>query len=95
MIGVIRSDCATIIAVGVNRMPSHPSGPERDSIRRFGLDFVPLARERSDIACRRRDYFEPPLQKLFSFAKTPDFQEKAKQLGFYDVVGTGTVRLNA
>ena len=63
--------------------------------RRFGLDFVPLERERFDIACRRRDYFEPPLQKLFAFARTPAFEEKARQLGHYAVEGTGTVRLNA
>ncbi|MBS3651706.1 helix-turn-helix transcriptional regulator [Pseudaminobacter sp. 19-2017] len=63
--------------------------------RRFGLEFVPLQRERFDIVCRRRDYFEPPLQKLFAFARTPAFAEKAKQLGYYAVEGTGTVRFNA
>ena len=63
--------------------------------RRFGLDFVPLHRERFDIACRRRDYFEPPLQGLFAFAQTPAFAEKAKQLGHYGLKGTGTVRFNA
>lgn len=63
--------------------------------RRFGLDFVPLHRERFDIACRRRDYFEPPLQRLFAFARTPAFAEKAKQLGHYGLERTGTVRFNA
>jgi excisionase family DNA binding protein len=63
--------------------------------RRFGLSFVPLQRERFDIACRRRDYFEPPLQKLFTFARTPAFIEKARQLGHYGVENTGAVRLNA
>ncbi len=33
MIGITRSACAMIIAFGVNRMPSEPSGPERDSNR--------------------------------------------------------------
>lgn len=63
--------------------------------RRFGLDFVPLQRERFDIACRRRDYFEPPLQSLFAFTRTPAFAEKAAQFGHYEVEGTGTVRFNA
>ena len=63
--------------------------------RRFGLDFVPLHRERFDVACGRRDYFEPPLQRLFAFARTPAFAEKAAQLGYYGVEGTGTVRFNA
>ena len=63
--------------------------------RRFGLDFVPLHRERFDIACRRRDYLEPPLQTLFAFARTPAFAEKAVQLGHYGIEGTGRVRFNA
>jgi excisionase family DNA binding protein len=63
--------------------------------RRFGLDFVPLHRERFDIACRRRDYFEPPLQHLIGFTRTAAFAEKAAQLGHYGVERTGTVRFNA
>jgi excisionase family DNA binding protein len=63
--------------------------------RRFGLAFVPLARERFDLACRRRDLLEPPLQRLFAFARTTAFAEKARQLGHYEVERTGTVRFNA
>lgn len=63
--------------------------------RRFGLEFVPLHRERFDIACRRRDYFEPPLQKLFAFTRTSTVADKAKQFGYYDLERTGTVRFNA
>jgi excisionase family DNA binding protein len=63
--------------------------------KRFGLDFVALHRERFDIACRRRDFFEPPLQRLFAFARTPAFVEKAAQLGHYFVERTGDVRFNA
>ena len=33
MIGQIRIVCAMTIAAGVNRMPSAPSGPARDSSR--------------------------------------------------------------
>lgn len=63
--------------------------------RRFSLDFLPLHRERFDVACRRRDFFEPPLQKLFAFTRTPAFADKAAQLGHYHVEHTGTVRFNA
>ena len=62
--------------------------------RRFGLDFVPLRRERFDIACRRRAYFEPPLQALFAFARTEAFRAKAEALGCYDVAETGRVEFN-
>jgi molybdate-binding protein len=61
----------------------------------FGLDFVPLHRERFDIACRRRDHFEPALQALFAFTRSMAFAEKAAQLGCYRVGGTGQVRFNA
>ena len=47
--------------------------------RRFRLDFVPLARERFDLAVRRRSYFQPPLQALFAFARAPGFAEKVSE----------------
>jgi len=59
--------------------------------RRFRLGFVPLARERFDIALRRRSYFQPPLQALFDFARTAGFAEKAEALGGYDVSEVGKV----
>ena len=62
--------------------------------KRFGLDFVPLHRERFDLACRRRDFFEAPLQRLFAFTRAPGFAEQAAQLGFYGIERTGTVRFN-
>ena len=63
--------------------------------KRFGLGFVALHRERFDLACRRRDFFEPPLQRLFAFARGSAFVEKAAQLGHYGVALTGEVRFNA
>lgn len=59
--------------------------------RRFRLDFVPLARERFDLAVRRRNYFQPPLQALFDFARAPGFAEKAEAFGGYDVSEVGKV----
>lgn len=62
---------------------------------RFHLDFIPLHRERFDLALRRRDYFEPPLQNLLRFARSAAFAEQARQLGGYDVGELGRVHYNA
>jgi putative molybdopterin biosynthesis protein len=61
----------------------------------FRLDFVPLRWERFDLAIRRRDYFEPPVQKLLGFARSVDFAEKAAVLGGYDIGRVGGVSYNA
>jgi putative molybdopterin biosynthesis protein len=58
-----------------------------------GLDFVPLAWERFDLALRQRDYFRPPLQALFKFIRTGAFRERAAELSGYDVSEAGDVRL--
>jgi putative molybdopterin biosynthesis protein len=62
--------------------------------RQFRLDFVPLLHERYDLLIRRHAYFEPPLQRLLEFCRTPAFAAKARDLGGYDVSGLGTVRYN-
>jgi putative molybdopterin biosynthesis protein len=62
--------------------------------RQFRLDFVPLFRERYDLAVWRRDYFEPPLQRLFGFCRGPAFRTRAEHLGGYDVSGLGQVHYN-
>jgi len=59
------------------------------------LDFVPLQRERYDIAIGRRDYFEPSFQQLRSFARTTRFAEKAMELEGYDISGLGHVTYNS
>jgi putative molybdopterin biosynthesis protein len=63
--------------------------------RRFGLDFVPLTRERFDILCSRRTYFEPQLQRLFAFTRTEAFTQRAEALGSYDIRDCGAVAFNA
>jgi excisionase family DNA binding protein len=62
--------------------------------RQFRLGFVPLFRERYDLAVWRRDYFEPPLQKLLAFCRTAAFAQRAAELGGYDVAGLGQVHYN-
>lgn len=58
------------------------------------LDFVPLHWERYDLIMHRRDFFEPPLQKLLTFARSPAAATKAAHLQGYDLAGLGTVHFN-
>jgi excisionase family DNA binding protein len=60
----------------------------------YRLGFVPLIEERYDLAIWRAAYFEEPVQKLLSFARTPRFADRAKVLRGYDISGLGTVRYN-
>jgi putative molybdopterin biosynthesis protein len=62
--------------------------------QRFKLTFVPLHRERFDLACRRRELLEPPMQKLFAFTRTEAFRAHAQQLGGYDVEKCGEILFN-
>ena len=62
--------------------------------RAHGLAFIPLAVERMDLVLHRRDYFEPPVQTLLAFVRTPEFAAQAKALGGYDVTETGRVAFN-
>lgn len=63
--------------------------------RQYGLDFLPLARERYDLVMRRRDYFEPPLQSLLAFTRTERFRTRAEEMGGYDISGLGSVVYNS
>ena len=60
--------------------------------RPYKLAFVPLAEECFDLLIDRRSFFTPPVQKLFEFARTAEFRDKAAALGGYDLAGHGTVR---
>lgn len=59
-----------------------------------GLAFVPLIRERFDLVMARRHAFEPPLQKLLGFARSPLFAARAGHMGGYDIGPTGQVAFN-
>ena len=63
--------------------------------KQLRLDFLPLTTERFDLVLRRRDYFEPPFQKLLAFARRDAFRVHAIELGGYDISGLGQVRYNA
>ncbi len=60
----------------------------------FRLGFVLLHRERFVLVMRRRDYFEPPMQALLAFTRSPGFAARAADLGGYDVGGVGRVVFN-
>lgn len=60
----------------------------------FRLDFIPLHEEQFDLVVRRREYFEPPVQALLAFTRTPAFEIRAGELGGYDIGSTGAVVWN-
>jgi len=62
--------------------------------RERGLEFIPLATERLDLVCRRRDAFEPPLQALLAFGRGKSLAATARSLGGYDIAGLGRVSVN-
>ena len=62
--------------------------------RMHRLGFVPLFRERYDLLVWRREYFEPPMQRLLAFCASAAFRRRATELGGYDLSGHGAVRYN-
>jgi len=61
----------------------------------YRLDFLPLHRERYDLAIRRRDYFEPPVQALLAFVSSDAFKERASDMSGYDTSTLGQVVYNS
>jgi len=62
--------------------------------KQFRLGFVPLHGERYDLLLGRRDYFEPPFQKLLAFARGPRFAARAADLAGYDTGTLGRIVYN-
>ena len=62
--------------------------------RMHRLDFIPLFRERYDLLVWRREYFEPPMQRLLGYCAGAAFRRRATEIGGYDYSGLGTVRYN-
>jgi len=67
----------------------------RAEAQRASLGFVPIIRERFDLVLHRREAFEPAMQALLAFARTPIFAERAARMGGYEVSETGRVAFNA
>jgi excisionase family DNA binding protein len=67
----------------------------QSAARTAGLGFVPLLRERVDLLVSRRSYFEPPVQALLDFCRSPVFADYARALDGYDLAEHGAVIWNA
>ena len=63
--------------------------------RQYRLGFVPVLRERFDLAIDRRAYFEPALQRLVRFCRSSALARKAGELGGYDLSRQLDVEYNA
>jgi putative molybdopterin biosynthesis protein len=63
--------------------------------RQLRLEFIPLHTERYDLVMRRRDYFEPPMQRLLTFARSPAAAAHADDLQGYSLAWLGSVHYNA
>lgn len=59
--------------------------------RSLGLDFIPLARERYDLAIPSKYYQEEKIQKLLKLACSPEFKQSVEALGGYHTDKTGQV----
>ena len=59
--------------------------------RRFGLDFVPLLRERYFFAIEKNTLDTAPMAQLIAILKGAGFREQVEQLAGYDVTEAGSV----
>ena len=84
----------TDVAISIREGQADAGLAVRAAANIHGLDFESLAWERFDLVIRRHDYFEPPIQALLDFTRTPSFRARAEKLGGYDVRQSGAVRLN-
>ena len=59
--------------------------------RRFGLDFVPLARERYFVAVEREGLESSPLREVVAILQSEAFREQVDRLDGYDAADTGRI----
>ncbi|MGS4886663.1 substrate-binding domain-containing protein [Roseibium sp. MB-4] len=60
--------------------------------KQYKLGFVPLTDEHFDLFIDRKSYFTDPVQRLLNFTRTQQFQDKAANMGGYDLSPLGRVR---
>jgi putative molybdopterin biosynthesis protein len=60
--------------------------------RAYGLDFVPVARERYELALRPATAARPAVQRLLETLRSADFRAVVTALGGYDTAESGAVR---
>ncbi|MGB5213043.1 MAG: helix-turn-helix transcriptional regulator [Anderseniella sp.] len=59
------------------------------------LEFIPIMKERYDLAVDRRAWFDPPMQALAAFCRSPAFAARAEALSGYDISGQFRVHYNS
>ena len=59
------------------------------------LEFIPIMKERYDLAVDRRAWFDPPMQALMAFCRSPEFAARAAALSGYDISSQFRVHYNA
>ena len=57
----------------------------------FGLDFIPIAKERYDIIIPKDYYHSLKIQRLLNIIRSDEFKKKALSLGGYDLSQSGKV----
>jgi molybdate-binding protein len=63
----------------------------RTAAQRFGLEFIPLLRERYFFAVPVTSARQPMMQQLISILQTPVYHDKVNELTGYDASDTGTI----
>ena len=86
---VVRSHLAAAEAVAAGL--AHAAVGVRAAAQALGLGFVPLARERYDLAIPARHFELPAVQALLETLTSPLFRLEVEALGGYDVRPMGTL----
>lgn len=63
----------------------------RTAAQRFGLDFIPLARERYFFALSQAALEQPLIRQFIAALQAPDYRRSVDQLAGYDTAGTGRI----
>jgi excisionase family DNA binding protein len=82
------------LAAAIQRGEADAGLGVRSAAHLAGLGFVPLVLERLDLAVSRASWFDPPMQRLWAFARSRRFTQHAIALPGYDLAGLGTVTWN-
>jgi excisionase family DNA binding protein len=82
------------LAAAIQRGEADAGLAARSQAQLGGLDFIPLAVERLDLAVSRARWFDPPLQSLWGFARGHRFHAHAEACSGYDLRGQGAVTWN-
>ncbi|HIE26928.1 TPA: helix-turn-helix domain-containing protein [Candidatus Poribacteria bacterium] len=57
----------------------------------FGLEFIPITKERFDLIIPKAYFYTEPIQELLEIVRSENFIHKVEQMGGYDIKDTGKV----